>query len=35
MQDDLVKEEEYYNLLIKIYRSPELIRKLTGLNIKQ
>ena len=24
------KEEEYYELLIKIYRSPELLRKLTG-----
>ena len=30
MEGDLKKENELYNLLIRIYRSPEILLKLTG-----
>jgi len=30
MEGNLIKEYELYNLLIRIYRSPEILLKLTG-----
>ena len=30
MESNLVKEEKLYDLLIRIYRSPEMLMKLTG-----
>ncbi len=30
MEGDLIKEKTLYDLLIRIYRSPEILLKLTG-----
>ncbi len=34
MEGDLKKEFDLYNLLIRIYRSPEILLKLTGTKLK-